>query len=151
MGVAQLSPRLSIHSLTCCAPPCSFGYYDIGFRNPLIKTPTMDAMVKTEAALLTRHYTFKYCSPTRRSFLVRCVGTACVRDRGCSEPLTHCHVREVAPCNTAYVRGLHQHCRVSTVACTSELFPHLAHIRKCNRDTCCRPLSSSLVGTVWIT
>jgi len=46
-----------------------FGYYDIGFRNPLIKTPTLDALVKSEAALLERHYVFKYCSPTRRSFL----------------------------------------------------------------------------------
>jgi len=55
----------------------SFGYYDIGFRNPLIKTPTLDALVKNEAALLTRHYTFKYCSPTRRSFLVRCHVTTC--------------------------------------------------------------------------
>ena len=26
-------------------------------------------MVKTESALIERHYAFKFCSPTRRSFL----------------------------------------------------------------------------------
>eukprot|EP00039_Didymoeca_costata_P025840 m.14383 g.14383 ORF g.14383 m.14383 type:complete len:493 (+) comp5075_c0_seq1:1-1479(+) len=46
-----------------------WGYYNVGFRNPLIKTPVIDNIVKTEAALIERHYTFKYCSPTRRSFL----------------------------------------------------------------------------------
>eukprot|EP00966_Prymnesium_polylepis_P135485 3131865-Prymnesium_polylepis.2 len=46
-----------------------WGWYDAGFRNPLIKTPIIDSLVEKEATLLERHYTFKYCSPTRRSFL----------------------------------------------------------------------------------
>jgi hypothetical protein len=75
---AHPRPRLLINS---------FGYYDIGFRNPLIKTPTLDALVKNEAALLTRHYTFKYCSPTRRSFLVRCHVTTCDGSSG-HQPLS---------------------------------------------------------------
>ena len=41
-----------------------------GFHgNPLIKTPFLDKLVKDESSLIERHYTFKYCSPTRRSFL----------------------------------------------------------------------------------
>lgn len=47
-----------------------WGWFDNGFHgNPLIKTPFMDNLVQTEAVQLERHYTFKYCSPTRRSFL----------------------------------------------------------------------------------
>ena len=46
-----------------------WGWYDVGFRNPLIKTPVIDQLVKEEAVLLERHYTYKFCSPTRRSFL----------------------------------------------------------------------------------
>jgi hypothetical protein len=47
-----------------------WGWYDNGFHgNPVIKTPFLDEMVRTEALLLERHYVFKYCSPTRRSFL----------------------------------------------------------------------------------
>ena len=45
------------------------GWYDVGWRNPLIKTPTLDELVAKEGAVLTRHYVYKYCSPTRRSLL----------------------------------------------------------------------------------
>ena len=46
-----------------------WGWFDVGFHgNKLIKTPIIDALVD-EAAVLERHYVFKYCSPTRRSFL----------------------------------------------------------------------------------
>ena len=31
--------------------------------------PVIDGLVKNDAALLERHYVFKFCSPTRRSFL----------------------------------------------------------------------------------
>ena len=44
--------------------------YDNGFHgNKLIKTPFMDDLVAKDSLLLERHYVFKYCSPTRRSFL----------------------------------------------------------------------------------
>ena len=47
-----------------------WGWFDNGFHgNNLIKTPFMDQLVKDESALIERHYTFKFCSPTRRSFL----------------------------------------------------------------------------------
>lgn len=47
-----------------------WGRFNAGFHgNSLAKTPVMDALVRDEAILLERHYTYKYCSPTRRSFL----------------------------------------------------------------------------------
>ncbi len=45
-----------------------WGYSDVGFRNPNILTPNFDDMVKN-GLLLDRHYVFKYCSPSRASFL----------------------------------------------------------------------------------
>lgn len=47
-----------------------WGWYNNGFHgNELIKTPFIDELVRTESLHIERHYTFKYCSPTRRSFL----------------------------------------------------------------------------------
>jgi arylsulfatase A-like enzyme len=38
-----------------------WGWYDVGFRgNDLIKTPVIDNLVTKEAALLERHYTYKF-------------------------------------------------------------------------------------------
>ena len=45
-----------------------WGYADVGFHNPVIKTPNFDMMAKT-GLLLDRQYVFKYCSPSRVSFL----------------------------------------------------------------------------------
>lgn len=45
-----------------------WGYADVGFRNPNISTPNFDQMV-AEGVVLDRHYVFKYCSPSRASFL----------------------------------------------------------------------------------
>ena len=45
-----------------------WGYSDVGFRNPAILTPNFDALLKN-GLLLDRHYVFKYCSPSRASFL----------------------------------------------------------------------------------
>ena len=45
------------------------GSYDVGFRNPLIKSPNLDRLVGEESLLLLRHYVYFVCSPTRRSFL----------------------------------------------------------------------------------
>jgi arylsulfatase B len=44
------------------------GYHDVGWKNPLIATPTIDAL-HADGVELTHHYVFKYCSPTRASFL----------------------------------------------------------------------------------
>lgn len=46
-----------------------WGWYGAGFKgNGLVKTPFIDGLVR-QGAELERHYTFKFCSPTRRSFL----------------------------------------------------------------------------------
>ena len=45
-----------------------WGFAEAGFRNPAVKTPTFD-MLATTGLVLNRHYVFKYCSPSRISFL----------------------------------------------------------------------------------
>lgn len=45
-----------------------FGWHNIGFRNPEIRSPNLDKMAK-DGIILDRHYVFKYCSPTRSSLL----------------------------------------------------------------------------------
>ena len=45
-----------------------WGYADVGFRNPAILSPNFDSLMKS-GLLLDRHYVFKYCSPSRASFL----------------------------------------------------------------------------------
>lgn len=46
------------------------GYAGLGFSSPSgePRTPVIDALAK-ESAVLTHHYTFRFCSPTRSSFL----------------------------------------------------------------------------------
>ena len=45
-----------------------WGYADVSFRNPAILSPTFEMLANT-GLLLDRHYVFKYCSPSRASFL----------------------------------------------------------------------------------
>ena len=45
-----------------------WGYADVGFRNPAIKSPMFDELAST-GVLLDRHYVFKYCSPSRASLM----------------------------------------------------------------------------------
>lgn len=45
-----------------------FGYYDVSWKNPTANTPNMDQLV-AEGLELNRFYTYKFCSPTRSSFL----------------------------------------------------------------------------------
>lgn len=45
-----------------------WGFADVGFRNPAIHSPNFDDLAKS-GLLLNRHYVFKYCSPSRASFL----------------------------------------------------------------------------------
>jgi arylsulfatase A-like enzyme len=44
------------------------GYYNVGFHNPDQISPEIDALA-AEGVVLEAFYTFKYCSPTRSSFL----------------------------------------------------------------------------------
>eukprot|EP01052_Picozoa_sp_SAG31_P019266 SAG31_NODE_1398_length_8501_cov_5.407046_6_plen_83_part_00 len=46
------------------------GFFDAQPHNPRSPTPTLGTLAK-EGILLERHYTYVFCSPTRRSFLVR--------------------------------------------------------------------------------
>ena len=72
---------LIITSLVHCAvttttPPPHFvfvmaddlGWNDIGFHDPRIRTPTLSKLA-AEGLVLERHYVYRYCSPTRGSFL----------------------------------------------------------------------------------
>ena len=45
-----------------------WGYADVSFRNPAIVSPNFETLAK-EGLILDRHYVFKYCSPSRASFL----------------------------------------------------------------------------------
>ena len=45
-----------------------FGWNNIGYRNPEIRSPTLDALA-TDGIKLDRHYTYKYCSPTRSALM----------------------------------------------------------------------------------
>ena len=45
-----------------------WGFADVGFHNPKLKTPNFDELAKT-GLLLNRHYVYMYCSPSRTSLL----------------------------------------------------------------------------------
>lgn len=45
-----------------------WGFADVGFRNPAIKTPHFDELAAS-GSVLQRHYVYRYCSPSRASFL----------------------------------------------------------------------------------
>ena len=45
-----------------------WGYADVSFRNPAIHSPNFQKLADT-GLILGRHYVFKYCSPSRASFL----------------------------------------------------------------------------------
>lgn len=76
--LSQLVPLL-VGLLVCvCGAPTKphivyvlvddWGFADVSFRNPAVKTPNFQALVGT-GLLLNHHYVFKYCSPSRASFL----------------------------------------------------------------------------------
>jgi len=44
------------------------GWNDIGIHDPRVLTPTLDQLAR-ESVVLERHYVYRYCSPTRSSFL----------------------------------------------------------------------------------
>ena len=45
-----------------------WGFAEVGFRNPKIKSPNFDELAKS-GLVLNRHYVYKYCSPSRASLL----------------------------------------------------------------------------------
>ena len=45
-----------------------WGFAEVGFRNPKVKTPNFDDLAKT-GLILNRHYVYMYCSPSRASLL----------------------------------------------------------------------------------
>eukprot|EP00035_Acanthoeca_spectabilis_P008980 m.161022 g.161022 ORF g.161022 m.161022 type:complete len:318 (-) comp14568_c0_seq5:674-1627(-) len=45
-----------------------FGWHAVGWRNPEFFTPHIDAL-KASGLLLTNHYVYQYCSPTRSSLM----------------------------------------------------------------------------------
>ena len=45
-----------------------WGFAEVGFRNPKIKSPNFDDLAKT-GLVLNRHYVYMYCSPSRASLL----------------------------------------------------------------------------------
>ena len=45
-----------------------WGFADVSFRNPAIYSPNFQ-MLADNGLILNRHYVFKYCSPSRASFL----------------------------------------------------------------------------------
>ena len=45
-----------------------WGYADVGFRNPAIKSSNFDMLAST-GLLLDRHYVYRWCSPSRASLL----------------------------------------------------------------------------------
>ena len=45
-----------------------WGFADVSFHNPQIKTPHFDLLGNTDL-ILNRHYVYRYCSPSRASFL----------------------------------------------------------------------------------
>ena len=45
-----------------------YGYHNVGWRNPEMHTPTIDALARS-GIILERHYGFTYCSPSRCSLL----------------------------------------------------------------------------------
>ena len=47
------------------------GFNDVGWRSQFeqIKTPKLDSFVQTEAAILTNHYVYRFCSPSRSTLM----------------------------------------------------------------------------------
>lgn len=44
------------------------GYYAPGYINPILQTPTLDALA-SNGTVLSSFYTYMFCSPSRASFL----------------------------------------------------------------------------------
>ena len=73
---SSLLPVVIVHAMAVYAGPKviltvivdDMGWYDSQPHNPLSPTPNLGSLAK-EGLTLDRHYTYTYCSPTRRSFV----------------------------------------------------------------------------------
>ena len=45
------------------------GWATVGYHDSEVQTPFLDNLAVNESLILSRHYVYKYCSPTRSSFL----------------------------------------------------------------------------------
>ena len=66
-GVSGATPRPSKPNIVYVLVD-DWGYGDVGFRNPAIKSPMFDELASS-GVILDRHYVFKYCSPSRGSLM----------------------------------------------------------------------------------
>jgi arylsulfatase A-like enzyme len=76
LKLSTLSVFTSTLAVAMAAPPPNLvyvladdhGYHDFGFRNPDIKTPTLDSLA-AEGVTLERYFAYRFCSPTRSSLM----------------------------------------------------------------------------------
>jgi arylsulfatase I/J len=65
-AAASAAPAPKPHILFAMAD--DLGWYNVGWRNPAVKTPHADKLV-AEGIDLQRHYAFPFCSPSRSSLM----------------------------------------------------------------------------------
>jgi hypothetical protein len=65
-AAASVAPAPKPHILFAMAD--DLGWYNVGWRNPAVKTPHADKLV-AEGIDLQRHYAFPFCSPSRSSLM----------------------------------------------------------------------------------
>ena len=63
-AAAAAAPRPHLVFVLCD----DLGFNDIGFHDPRVLSPTLDRLA-ADGVVLEQHYVFRYCSPTRGSFL----------------------------------------------------------------------------------
>ena len=69
LGVSLCLP-LCLSVCLRCVRVCVSGHFDIGFNNPgRVDVSGNTTALAMEGIVLEHHYTFYWCSPTRRSFL----------------------------------------------------------------------------------
>ena len=67
LSLLQQSKATAPHIIVIVAD--DLGWSSIGYHNDEVQTPFIDELATTQSLILSRHYVYKYCSPTRSSFL----------------------------------------------------------------------------------
>ena len=107
------------------------GWNNVGFHNEAVHTPHLDTL-RTSGIELTRHYAYKFCSPTRSSFLSGRL------------PI---HVNEVNKITEAPLAGIHPN--MTTMPRVLEKAGYISHhIGKWVSGAVARPLRRAIVSTV---
>ena len=107
------------------------GWSNVGFHNDQVHTPHIDAL-HAEGIELTRHYAYKFCSPTRSSFLSGRL------------PI---HVNEVNKITEAPLGGIHPN--MTTMPRVLKEAGYISHhIGKWVSGAVARPLRRAIVSTV---